>query len=91
MDSTTVIFPAKILSSTPGNYQGVDYTTLNIQAGDLIASLTGKGGVDFSKYVNKTVLLECELRGKAVGNRIKPELRAIGVENEGKPVKEEKE
>jgi len=88
MESNTVIFPAKILSATPGNFQGVDYTTLNVLVGDLTASLTGKGGVDFSKHVDKTVLLECELRGKAVGNRIKLDLRAIGVENEGKPVKE---
>lgn len=87
MDSTTVIFPAKILSATPGNYQGVDYTTLNIQAGDLIASLTGKGGVDFATYVDKTVLLECELRGKAVGNRIKLDLRAVAVQNQGKEAK----
>jgi len=85
-NNETVMFPAKIVSVEPGDFQGNKYYTLNVVVGGTMMSITGKGDVDFSGIDNTTVVLEAEIRGKAKGNAIRADLRVVAVHPQtGKP------
>jgi len=75
----TVMFPAKIISVEPGEFDGTKYYTLNLVVGGTMLTMTGKGDVDFTGVESSDVVLEAEIRGKAKGNVIRPDLRVVAV------------
>lgn len=74
----TVMFPCTVVKATKDEFQGNAYYTLQVDmpSGDRIV-FTGKADFDFPSVEGKAVVLECEIRGKAKGNQIRPDLRAI--------------
>jgi len=80
MENEIVMFPAKILSASLDDFQGNKYYTLNVIVKGTMMTMTGKADFDFSKTVNEDVVLSAEIRGKAKGNSIRPDLRAISAD-----------